>query len=119
MARKVLVVDDSATDRANLEGILNKAGYIVSTANSGVAAIEKVKADKPDVILLDIIMPEMDGYRTCRTLKKDEASKNIPIIFVTSKKEKADKMWAMRQGGDGYIVKPAEEEAVLKELAAF
>ncbi len=119
MARKILVVDDSATDRANLEGILNKSGYTVSTANSGLAAIEKIKLDAPDVIFLDIIMPEMDGYRTCRTLKKDESTKNIPVIFVTSKKEKADKMWAMRQGGDGYIVKPAEEEAVLKELAPF
>ncbi|MDQ6975596.1 MAG: response regulator [Mariprofundaceae bacterium] len=119
MVRKVLVVDDSPTDRASLEAILNKAGYIVSTADSGVTALEKVKADTPDVIFLDIIMPDMDGYRTCRTLKKDAASKDIPIIFVTSKKEKADKMWAMRQGGDGYIVKPAEEEAVLKELSAF
>ncbi|MDX8378352.1 MAG: response regulator [Mariprofundales bacterium] len=119
MVRKVLVVDDSATDRASLEGMLSKAGYHVSTANSGAAALEKVKVDLPDVILLDIIMPEMDGYRTCRTLKKNDATKGVPIIFVTSKKQKADKMWAMRQGGDGYIVKPAVEADVLAQLSAL
>lgn len=118
MARKILVVDDSATDRVNLEGILNGAGYVVTTVDSGAAALDKVKLDKPDVILLDVIMPEMDGYKTCRTLKKDDSSKDIPIIFITSKKQKADKMWAMRQGASGYIVKPAEKEELLKQLDA-
>jgi len=118
MINNILVVDDSATDRLNLEGMLNRAGYQVRTASSGADALEKVKVETPDAIFLDVIMPELDGYRTCRALRKNVATKDIPIFFVTSKKEEADKMWAMRQGCNGYIVKPASENDVLLQLAS-
>jgi len=114
--KKVLVVDDSPTDRMNLENILNKAGFQVSTAESGAVALEWVKTNVPDCILLDIIMPDVDGYRTCRALKKSDATKHVPVIFVSSKKEAADRMWAERQGCNGYIVKPAGEAEVLSQM---
>jgi twitching motility two-component system response regulator PilH len=116
MKRNILVVDDSPTDRVNLESILRAAGHKVRTAKSGTEAMEKVGEEVPDAIFLDVIMPEMDGYRTCRQLRKNEATKDVPIFFVTSKKEEADKMWAMRQGCNGYLVKPAVEHDVLAQL---
>lgn len=114
--RKVLVVDDSATDRAHLQDVLEAQKVTVLTASSGQEALDVAAAEHPDLIFLDIIMSGMDGYAVCRTLQEDENTRDIPIIFVSSKKNQADIMWANEQGGSGYIIKPYAPEEVQRQL---
>lgn len=113
---KVLVCDDSATDLTNIKGILEDAGCTVITAYNGAEALRKAKAEQPDIIFLDIIMPEMDGYETCRTLTGDPATKDIPVIFVTTKNQKADRLWAQMQGGKDFISKPFAPEQIIAHV---
>ena len=115
-ANKVLVVDDSPTDLANLKGIVTGAGCTVVTATSGRDAIEKAKAEKPDVIFLDIIMQDMDGYEACRKLTNDADTKHIPVVFVTSKGQKADRVWAMMQGGKDLVAKPYTADDIVAQI---
>ncbi|HCB12296.1 MAG TPA: two-component system response regulator [Gammaproteobacteria bacterium] len=117
--RKVLVVDDSPTDLANIKSILGEAGCAIVTATNGKEAIEKAKAEKPDLIFMDIIMPDMDGYAACRSLGSEAETKSIPVIFVTSKSQKADRLWAQMQGGKGFITKPYAADAITDQLKAF
>ena len=116
---KILVVDDSATDLAHIQSIVTDQGYFVSTATSGKEAIAKATDEKPDLIFLDVIMNEMDGFKTCRFLATNEETKTIPVIFLTSKNQKADKVWADMQGGKGFLTKPAEPELVAEEIKRF
>jgi twitching motility two-component system response regulator PilH len=117
--RKILVVDDSPTDLVNIKNIVTEAGYIVVTATDGKDAVEKAKVEKPDLIFMDIIMPDMDGYAACRLLSNESATKDIPVVFVTSKKQKADKLWAQMQGGKAFITKPYTADAIIDQLKAF
>jgi twitching motility two-component system response regulator PilH len=117
--RKVLVVDDSFTDRQRLEQILTDAGYAVITATSGKEALARVKHDRPDAVLLDIIMGDMNGFQVCRALTSDASTKDIPIVLVSSKKEKTDQIWAVEQGARAYITKPFTSEQILSELRAL
>ena len=114
--RKVLVCDDSTADRTNLERIVSGTGCVVITANNGKEALEKAKAEKPDLIFLDIIMPDMDGYATCRALTNDPETKNIPVVFVTSKGQKADRVWAQMQGGKDLVAKPYSPDQIVEQL---
>lgn len=118
MVTKALVVDDSPTDLLNIKNILNDAGCIVVTASDGAEAIAKAKTEKPSIIFLDVIMPGIDGYEACRTLSEDPATKGIPVVFVTSKGQKADKVWGQMQGAKGHVVKPVNSEAVIDQLKA-
>jgi twitching motility two-component system response regulator PilH len=118
--KKVLVCDDSSPDRTNLERIVADQGCAVVSASNGREALQKAKAERPDLIFLDIIMPEMDGYETCRLLAADPDTKGIPVIFVTSKGARADRVWAQMQGGKGFVAKPfhqTEIEAYLEGAA--
>ena len=115
-ASKVLVVDDSPTDLANIRSIVSDAGCTVVTATSGVEAIAKAKSEKPDVIFLDIIMPDMDGFEACRKLTNDVDTKQIPVVFVTSKGQKADRVWAKMQGGKDLVAKPFKPEEIVAQL---
>ncbi len=119
MVTKALVVDDSATDLLNIKTILSDAGCIVVTASDGAEAIAKAKAEKPAIIFLDVIMPGMDGYEACRLLSGDPATREIPIVFVTSKGQKADKVWGQVQGAKGHLVKPFTAEQVIDQLKAL
>ena len=118
-ANKVLLVDDSPTDLAHLQGIVSSTGCSVVTATSGREAIDLAKRENPDLIFLDIIMSEMDGYEACRKLTSDADTKHIPVVFVTSKDQKADRVWAMMQGGKDLVSKPYTEDEILTQLAAF
>lgn len=118
MVTKALVVDDSATDLANIKTILSDAGCIVITASDGREAIAKAKAEKPSIIFLDVIMPGMDGYEACRMLADDPATKGIPVVFVTSKGQKADKVWGQLQGAKGHVVKPVVADHIIDQLKA-
>jgi twitching motility two-component system response regulator PilH len=116
---KVLVCDDSNTDLTKIKTIVDGAGYVVVTASSGVEALSRAKSEHPDIIFLDIIMPEMDGFEACRKLRQDPETKQIPIVFVTSKNQKADRVWAQMQGAQDLISKPYNAEQILAKIKEF
>ncbi len=117
--KKVLVVDDSPTERHVLVELLTKNGYQVITAESGEEGIEKAKSELPDLVLMDVVMPGLNGYQATRTLKRDETTKHIPIIVCTSKGQETDKIWGLRQGALDYLVKPVNGEELLSKIAAL
>lgn len=117
--KKVLVVDDSKVELMNLQQIVSDAGYTVITATNGVEAIEKAKDENPDIIFMDIIMQQMDGYQACRKITHNNSTKDIPIVFVTGKKEKADRMWAEMQGGKAFLHKPFTPEQIIEQINKF
>ncbi|MFN2333303.1 MAG: PleD family two-component system response regulator [Wenzhouxiangellaceae bacterium] len=101
-----MVVDDAEADRINLEQIISDKGISVISARNGKEALQKACAERPDMIFLDILMPDMDGFETCRVLRDVEAMKDIPVVIVSSKSNKADRIWAMEQGATAYLTKP-------------
>ncbi len=117
--KNILIVDDSPTERFFATELLTKAGYNVSTAESGEEGIAKAKAHKPDLILMDVVMPGLNGYQATRTLTRDEETKNIPVIVCTTKGQETDKIWGLRQGAADYVVKPVNPEELLKKIAAL
>src|SRR3972149_938105 len=117
--RKVLCVDDSAADLSALRKILNGANINVVFATNGKDAIQYAKTEMPDLIFLDIVMPDMDGFKVMRELQKDPATKDIPVVFVSSKSQKSDQMWAKMQGGKGFLPKPVSPDVVLDEIKKF
>ncbi|MEN9656674.1 response regulator [Iodobacter fluviatilis] len=117
--RKILIVDDSPTERHFLGELLNKNGFQVLTAESGEEAIAKVKEIMPDLILMDVVMPGMNGFQATRTISRDEATKHIPIIMCTSKNQETDMVWGRRQGAVEYVVKPVDSQELLAKIAAL
>jgi twitching motility two-component system response regulator PilH len=115
--RKILVVDDSSTDRQFLLETLAKKGYQVVTAESGEDAIAKAKSELPDLILMDVVMPGLNGYQATRTITRDDSTKHIPIIMCTSKTAETDKIWGMRQGANDYLTKPIDPSQLLAKIA--
>lgn len=111
-----LVVDDAATDRARMVSILTAAGWRVRTATGGLDAIEQARAEPPAIIFLDIMMPDLDGYQTCRRLAGDPRTRSIPVVFVSTKCQRADQVWARMQGGTALIGKPYSEAQLLEAL---
>jgi twitching motility two-component system response regulator PilH len=116
--RKILVVDDSATNRHFLTEMLKRHGYQCTVAMTGKEAIEKAKSEKPDLILMDVVMPDMDGYQATRTITRDDETKNIPVILCTSKSQETDRLWGMRQGAKSYVLKPVDEKDLLSKITA-
>ena len=119
MARNILIVEDNQVDRTRLEKLLGTAGYVVSTAMDGEQAIASVKRSKPDAILMDVNMPGMDGFAATRALRGDADTKDIPVVLVTAKDQKADKAWGQMLGAKGYITKPYTDEQVLSQVRAL
>jgi twitching motility two-component system response regulator PilH len=116
--KKILVCDDSITDLTNIKNIVEGAGYLTITASNGVEMLNRVKSEHPDMIFLDVIMPEMDGFEACRKLRQDPTTKHIPVIFVTSKHQKADRVWAQMQGAKDLISKPYTATQIIEKLNA-
>jgi twitching motility two-component system response regulator PilH len=116
--KKILIVDDSATERYFFMETLSKQGYECVTAQNGDEAIEKSKSEKPDVILMDIVMPGIDGYKATRTIANDEATKHIPVIICTSRNQETDRVWGLRQGAKDFLVKPVKARELLEKVAA-
>ena len=113
----ILVVDDSATEIALSKGMLEKNGHSVITANSGADGVAKAKSDKPDLILMDIVMPDMNGFKATREISKDPATAAIPVIMVSSKDQETDIEWAKRQGAADYIVKPVSADKLMAAIS--
>lgn len=117
--QKILIVDDSPTERYFLTDILVKKGYSVSTAESGEEALLKVKADKPQLILMDVVMPGQNGFQVTRSIARDPETQDVPIIICTSKGQETDRIWGLRQGARDYIVKPVNPAELLSKIAAL
>ena len=117
--KNVLIVDDSPTDRQYLSDILTKNGFKVSTADSAEDALVKVKQSRPDLVLMDVVMPGQSGFQATRALSKDEATKQIPVIICTSKSQDTDRAWGLKQGARDYIVKPVAAADLLAKISAL
>lgn len=112
MAR-ILVVDDSPSQLLGMKRIVEKLGHDVLTAEDGVLGIELCKAEKPDLVLMDVVMPNLNGFQATRALTRDEATQHIPIVLVTTKDQETDRVWGMRQGAKAYLTKPFNENELL------
>ena len=115
--KKILLVDDSPTERHSINEILVKGGYEVVLAEDGEKGVAKAKSDKPDLVLMDVVMPGMNGFQACRAITTDEATKHIPVILCTSKNQETDKIWGLRQGAKDYVTKPVEANELLSKIA--
>ncbi len=118
-SKRILVVDDSPTERHVLNDMLTKSGYEVMTSDNGEDAILKAKLLKPDLIVMDVVMPGLNGFQATRAISRDPETRTIPIILCTSKSQETDKIWGMRQGARDYIVKPVDRDELLEKIAAI
>jgi twitching motility two-component system response regulator PilH len=117
MAR-VLIVDDSPTEIHVLTGMLEKNGHQVDAVDNAEAGIARAKETRPELILMDVVMPGMNGFQATRALSKDPETQSIPIIIVTTKDQETDRVWGMRQGAKDYITKPVEEAELINKMNA-
>lgn len=117
--RKILVVDDSKTELMVLSDLLGKNGYIVGTAENADEAFRRLSEEKPDLILMDVVMPGQNGFQLTRAITKDPQFSSIPIIMCTSKNLETDRVWGMRQGARDYVTKPVDAEELLSKIRAL
>ncbi|HXY54884.1 MAG TPA: response regulator [Nitrospirota bacterium] len=116
---KILIADDSLAELQLFQATLQSTGHTLVTVMDGEAAEDKVKSEKIDLIILDVIMPKKNGFQVCRDIKSNDQFKNIPIIIVTSKDQESDKFWGMKQGADEYLIKPFKPEDLLKVVKKY
>src|SRR6058998_766808 len=117
--KRILIVDDSPTERHVLNDMLTKAGYEVVASDNGEDAILKARTVKPDLILMDVIMPGLNGFQATRAISRDEVTKQIPVIICTTKDQETDKIWGLRQGAKDYVTKPVNETELLEKIKAL
>ncbi|MGC1817763.1 MAG: response regulator [Casimicrobiaceae bacterium] len=117
--RKILIVDDSPTERHVLQDMLTKAGYEVLAADNGEDAIAKARSSKPDLILMDVVMPGLNGFQATRAISRDPETRSIPVIMCTSKSQETDKIWGLRQGARDYVVKPVVRDELLAKITSL
>ena len=115
MAR-ILIVDDSPSQLLGIQRIVEKLGHEILTATDGAAGVEAARAQLPDLVLMDVVMPNLNGFQATRTLARDASTKHIPVILVTTKDQDTDRMWGMRQGAKAYITKPFSEDELSEVL---
>jgi twitching motility two-component system response regulator PilH len=116
---KILLVDDSKTELHYLSDLLAKRGYAVRTAENGDEAMRRLAEDKPDLILMDVVMPGQNGFQLTRAITRDPRFAGVPVIMCTSKGLETDKVWGMRQGAADYVVKPVNADELLGKIRAF
>ncbi|MBW4467072.1 MAG: response regulator [Pegethrix bostrychoides GSE-TBD4-15B] len=112
----VLVVDDSQAVRQLLCELLQKGGLTVIEASNGIDAKAKIQAKTPDLVITDLIMPEMNGYELCRWIKSDPAAQKVPVLICSTKDQEFDRYWGMKQGADAYIAKPFQAGEMIKTV---
>ena len=117
--QKILIVDDSPTERYVLTDLLVAHGYTVMTADSGEAALEKIRLDAPHLVLMDVVMPGQNGFQTTRAIARNPLTQHLPVIICSSKNQETDRIWGMRQGAHDYLVKPIDQQLLLKKIAAL
>ncbi len=114
---KVLVVDDSLTELHVLTQYLHKAGHQTLTASEGQEGLETAKSEKPDLILMDVVMPGLNGFQATRKIGRDPETRHIPVVMITTKDQETDREWGLQQGARMYLVKPVSEEQLLGVIA--
>ena len=117
--KKILVVDDSPTQRHAISEILKTKGYEVCFAEDGDSGVLMAKTQMPDLIVMDVVMPGLNGFQACRAITKDPLTEKIPVILCTTKGQETDKVWGMRQGARDYVIKPVNGAELLSKIAAL
>src|SRR4051794_18988623 len=117
--KTILIVDDSPTERHVLNEMLTKAGYAVIASDNGDDAVHKARQVKPNLILMDVVMPGLNGFQATRAISRDPETRAIPVILCTSKSQETDKIWGMRQGARDYVMKPVRKDELLAKIAAL
>ncbi len=118
-AKKILIVDDTAAHLQQIKEIVAAEGYQVITATSGREAVERARAEMPNMVFMDIVMDDLDGYGACRQITRDEATKDIPVVFVSTKNQRADRIWAEKQGAKALLSKPVDSDEIVSNLKLF
>ena len=114
----ILIIDDSPTELHLFQKMLARAGFDTLVADSGEEGLRQAKSSRPDCILMDVVMPGMNGFQATRKLTQDADTKNIPVIMITTKDQETDKIWGMRQGAVEYLVKPVAEKQLVEKINA-
>jgi twitching motility two-component system response regulator PilH len=117
MAR-ILIVDDSPSQLMGIRRIVEKLGHEALTAEDGAAGVEMAKRELPDLILMDVVMPNLNGFQATRSISREPTTKHIPVILVTTKDQETDRMWGMRQGARAYLTKPFSEEELSEVISS-
>ena len=115
MAR-ILIVDDSPSQLMGIRRIVEKLGHEALTAEDGAAGVEAAKRELPDLILMDVVMPNLNGFQATRAISKEATTSQIPVVLVTTKDQETDKVWGMRQGAKAYITKPFTESQLVEVI---
>ena len=118
MAR-ILIVDDSPTQTLSIAKILKKQGHEILTAKDGAEGVAVAKAEQPDLVLMDVVMPRVNGFQATRQITKNPSTSHIPVIIVTTKDQETDRIWGARQGAKGYVTKPADEDTLMETINKF
>ena len=113
---KILIVDDSPSQLLGIQRIVEKLGHESITAEDGAAGVEVAKRELPDMVLMDVVMPNLNGFQATRTLSRDATTKHIPVILVTTKDQDTDRMWGLRQGAKAYLTKPFSEDELAEVI---
>jgi len=116
---KILLVDDSLAQLDTMKQAVSGLGAKIFSVTSGAAAVDTAKSEKPDIILMDIVMEDMDGYSACREITRGEDTKDIPVVFVSTKNQRADRMWAEKQGARELITKPFTKEQIIEAVKKY
>ncbi|MBI5329102.1 MAG: response regulator [Betaproteobacteria bacterium] len=117
--KRVLVVDDSPTERFFLTDLLRKNGYDVVTAENGEQGVAMAKSERPDLVLMDVVMPGLNGFQATRQISRDPATQGVPVIMCTTKDQETDRVWGMRQGATDYVTKPVVVDELLAKIKAL
>ncbi|MBD7986694.1 twitching motility response regulator PilH [Luteimonas sp. Sa2BVA3] len=117
MAR-ILIVDDSPSQLMGIRRIVESLGHEALTAEDGAAGVEAAKRELPDLILMDVVMPNLNGFQATRSITRDPTTKHIPVILVTTKDQETDKVWGMRQGARAYITKPFSDTELSQVISS-
>ncbi len=117
--QNILVVDDSPTERHFLSELLSSHGYQVSTAETGDAALARIRAEQPHLIIMDVVMPGQNGFQTTREISRDPLTRHLPVIICSSKNQETDRIWGIRQGAREFMVKPVDPSLLLRKIAGL
>ncbi|MBX3688847.1 twitching motility response regulator PilH [Dokdonella sp.] len=116
---KVLIIDDSPSQLVSMKRAVEKLGHEVVTAEDGAAGVEAAKRELPDLILMDVVMPNLNGFQATRTISKDASTSHIPIVLVTTKDQDTDRVWGMRQGAKAYVTKPIDDAELMRVIKEY
>jgi len=113
---QILIVDDSPTETHIIKGMLEKNGFAVETTENGTEGIERARQIRPDLVLMDVVMPGLNGFQATRQLSRDPETRDIPVIIVTTKDQETDRVWGLRQGAREFLAKPVSEKVLMEKI---